>query len=189
MLAVTVLRDGLLEGRAIAIAGGAPEEVREALESLGARVETLPADGVLAGDEERVGDWARGVAPLDALVYDARQTFGAGGTEALTEALERGWVAVREVANGALIPAGGSGKVLLLGPRPDAGPHAEAARAALENLARTLSVEWARHGVTAAMVAPGRLTSDDDLAELVCFLVSPAGEYFSGCRLELGATA
>ena len=25
-----------------------------------------------------------------------------------------------------------------------------------------------------------------ELAELVCFLCSAAGEYFSGCRLELG---
>src|SRR5947207_14132239 len=105
MLTVTVLRDELLEGRAIATAGGAPEGVREALERLGARVETLPADGVLAGDEERAGDWARGVAPLDALVYDARQTLGTGRAEAVTEALERRCEAGRRPADAALIPS------------------------------------------------------------------------------------
>jgi hypothetical protein len=39
------------------------------------------------------------------------------------------------------------------------------------------------------MIAPGDATSDEELAELVCFLVSPAGDYLSGCRLELGAAA
>jgi NAD(P)-dependent dehydrogenase (short-subunit alcohol dehydrogenase family) len=51
-----------------------------------------------------------------------------------------------------------------------------------------LSVEWARYGVSAVAVAPGAHTPDDDLAELVCFLVSPAGEYFTGCVFELGLT-
>ena len=178
---MSVLRAGLLNGRAIAVSG---EALAGPLERLGARVEPLPTSD---GDEDRVGEWARGAAPLQAIVYDARPAFGTGGEAALTESLERGWIAVREVANGALIPADEPGKVVLVGPRPDAGPHAEAARAGLENLARTLSVEWARFGVTAAMVAPGRSTTDDEVAELVCFLVSPAGEYLTGCRLELGA--
>ena len=46
---------------------------------------------------------------------------------------------------------------------------------------------WARYAVTAAMVAPGLHTAEEEISELVCFLVSPAGEYLSGCRLELGA--
>jgi NAD(P)-dependent dehydrogenase (short-subunit alcohol dehydrogenase family) len=77
--------------------------------------------------------------------------------------------------------------VVLIAPRPDAGPFAAAARAALENLARTLSVEWARHGVGTVAITPGDGATDDELGELVCFLVSPAGEYFSGCVFELGA--
>jgi NAD(P)-dependent dehydrogenase (short-subunit alcohol dehydrogenase family) len=181
MLTVSVLRDGLLDGRAIALVGDA---LAPPVERLGARVELVSA---LDGDEERLGEWARAVAPLSAVVYDARPAFGSGGDAALTESLEQGWVAVREVATGALIPAE-AGKVVLVGPVPDAGPRAEAARAGLENLARTLSVEWARHGVTTTMVAPGPSTSEAEVAELVCFLVSPAGEYLDGCRLELGAT-
>jgi NAD(P)-dependent dehydrogenase (short-subunit alcohol dehydrogenase family) len=186
MLTVNALRDRLLDGRAIALAGGPPEPMRRAFERLGARVEAVPA-GLPSGEEERVGEWARGVGPLDAVVYDARPAFGSGGPQGLGEALERGWVAVREVANGALIPGERPSKVVLLGPQPRSGSHAEAARAGLENLARSLSIEWARFGVTAAMIAPGPATTDEQLSELVCFLVSRAGEYLSGCRLELGA--
>ncbi len=186
---MSVLRENLLNGRAIALAGGVPDVVREALAGLGARVESIGDDEPLGDDEERVGDWARARAPLHAVVYDARSAFGEGGDAALAAALEFAWVAVREVATGALIPADGPGNVLLIGPRPDTGSFAQASRAALENLARTLSVEWARYCVTAAMIAPGAATSDEQLAELVCFLVSEAGGYVSGCRLELGATA
>jgi hypothetical protein len=184
MLAVSVLRDRLLDGRAIALAGGTQDGLRLALQSLGARVEVVPA---LGGDEDRVGEWARGVAPLHAVVHDARPAFGSGGEAALSESLEHAWVAVREVAVGALIPEEGPGKVVVIGPPPDAGPHADAARAGLENLARTLSIEWARFEVTTVMLAPGPGTAEEGLAELVCFLVSEAGEYFSGCRMELGA--
>ena len=62
-----------------------------------------------------------------------------------------------------------------------------AVRAGLENLARTLSVEWARYGITAVAITPGTSTTDAELAELVCFLASPAGGYFSGCRFDLGS--
>ena len=186
---MSVLRDGLLDDRAIALAGCESAALRGALERLGARVEIVPADAGLGEDEERVGEWARSKGPLEAIVYDAAPAFGAGGEEALAETLERAWVAVREVVSGALIPdLARPGKVVLLGPRPDAGPLAESGRAGLENLSRTLSVEWARFAVTAVMIAPGATTSDEELAELVCFLVSEAGEYVTGCRLELGAT-
>ena len=74
----------------------------------------------------------------------------------------------------------------MLASRPGELPHAEPARAALENLARTLSVEWARFGITTVAVTPGAATSDDELARLVAFICSPAGSYFSGCRFDLG---
>ena len=183
---MTVLRQNLLQGRAIALSGEVPDRIAEALASLGARIEPIDGDARLGEDEERVGDWARARAPLDAVVHDAGGAFDGGGDQALRVALEDAWVVVREVAAGALIPGDGGGKVLLIAPRPDVGAFAEAACAALENLARTLSVEWARYGVTAAMIAPGSTTTDEQLAELVSFLVSKAGAYVSGCRLELG---
>jgi NAD(P)-dependent dehydrogenase (short-subunit alcohol dehydrogenase family) len=179
---VTVLRQGLLAERAVALAGDPPPAILAALIGLGARVEAF--DAGLDGDQ--AAEWAAAVRPLHALVYDAASAFGEGGQAAMRDALERAWVATRAVATGALIP-GDAGKVLLIAPAPAAGSFAAAARAALENLARTLSVEWARHGVTTVAIAPGARTSEDELAELVCFLVSPAGEYFSGCVFELGS--
>jgi NAD(P)-dependent dehydrogenase (short-subunit alcohol dehydrogenase family) len=178
---VTVLRQGLLDGRAIALAGGPAPAIAPALSTLGARLETVdPALG-----EDGVSQWADAVAPLHALVFDAGPAFGGGGQAGLQAALEQAWIATRGVATGALIPAG-AGKVVLIAPRPRGGSFAAAARAALENLARTLSVEWACHGVTTVALAPGDKTTDEELAELVSFLVSPAGEYFSGCLFELG---
>ncbi|HUZ29121.1 MAG TPA: hypothetical protein VMU90_07755 [Solirubrobacteraceae bacterium] len=184
---MALLRDGLLADRAIALAGSVPGPVRDGLAGLGARVETVPDD--LPEEDDAVGSWSRQRAPLHAIVFDAGGAFGEGGSDALIGALEQAWSAVHEVAAGALIEADEPGKVVLIGPRPDAGPLAEAARAGLENLARTLSVEWARYQITAAMVAPGAETDDGPLAELVAFLCSSGGEYLSGCRLELGALA
>src|SRR5204863_4020 len=78
-----------------------------------------------------------------ALVVDAAALFGDGGPEALRRALDATWTAVRATANAAFITAD-AGKVVLVGPRPTAGDHAVALRAALENLARVSSIEWAR---------------------------------------------
>jgi hypothetical protein len=183
-----LLRDGLLTGRRVALGGGVSGIVRDALLDLGAELELLPrADELVSPQDEQTGEWARACAPLQALVYDSRAGFGTGGPEGLEAALEQAWVAVREVATGALIPAQAPGKLVLLGPSADAGPLAEAARAGLENLTRTLSVEWARYELTAVMIAPGPSATEDDLATVVCFVVSEAGGYISGCRLELGA--
>ena len=52
--------------------------------------------------------------------------------------------------------------------------------------ARRVSVEWARHRITVTALAPGPDTAPSDLYTLVCFLASPGGDYFSGCRFELG---
>jgi hypothetical protein len=180
--AVTLLREGLLDGRGVALGGGVPPAIGQALAGLGARVHGLEP-GL---DEDAVSGWAAAAAPLIALVFDAAPAFAGGGQAGLAAALEAAWVATRGVATGALIP-GGAGKVVLIAPRPGDGSFDAAARAGLENLARTLSVEWARYCVTTVAIAPGARTSDDELAELVCFLISPAGEYFSGCLFELGA--
>jgi NAD(P)-dependent dehydrogenase (short-subunit alcohol dehydrogenase family) len=181
---MTVLRPGLLDDRAIALAGGVAPAIGQALAGLGAAVHELDA----AFDEDGAAEWAAAVAPLHAVVFDAATTFGEGGQAHLAAALEAAWVAARGVATGALIPGGG-GKVLLIGPRAAGGSFSGAARAALENLARTLSVEWARYGVTAVAIAPGARTTDDELAEIVCYLASLAGEYFTGCVFELGTSA
>ncbi len=178
----------LLEGRRVAMAGG-EVAIGQALRALGARVEELPEQLLLDLGEDAAAAWARERAPLSALVLDAGQSFGTGGGQRLLGSLEFAWRAARAVAVGALIDGDTPGKLVFVAPRPDAGAHAAPARAALENLARTLSVEWARHAVTAVAVTPGASTNDAEVAELVCFLVSEAGDYFSGCRFDLGTVA
>jgi NAD(P)-dependent dehydrogenase (short-subunit alcohol dehydrogenase family) len=182
------LRAKLLEGRRVALAGGIEPEISDALAAQGAVLELLPV-GELSSEEERVGEWGRAHAPLHAFVYSAAKRFGAGGEQALLSSLDEAWAAVREVAVGALLEPEHPAKVVLLGPRADAGPLAEAVRAGLENLARTLSVEWARYGVSVVAVTPGPRTTAMELRTLIAFLVSEAGEYLSGCRIELGSTA
>jgi hypothetical protein len=178
------LRAELLSGRRIALAGGDGAPIGPGLERLGAWVDTIEDEQLL--DEAVAAAWVTQRRPLNALVFDAAAGFGPGGQTGLGRALELAWLATRAIATGALIADQGPGQLVLIGPRPDAGIHAEAARAGLENLARTLSVEWARFSVTAVAICPGSQTTDEELTELVCFVLSAAGQYLSGCRLDLG---
>ena len=142
-------------------------------------------DGVtiaVAGDD---------AATAEAAAYGARvERLGPAGDEmavepvpdvlvCATDDLDAAFISTRAVA-GAWIAGERGGKVVLVAPRDDA-PQ----RAALENLARTLSVEWARYGITATAILPG---NDEDVAQLVAFLASPAGDYYSGCAFTLRGT-
>jgi hypothetical protein len=177
------LRSGLLAGRRVALAG-TDLVLRDRLRRLGAETETIDADR--RDDEERAAAWVTDQAPLDALVFDAREDFGSGGYDGLRSALDQAWICARAVSTGALIGTANGGRLLFVAPPAEAGPLASGARSGLESLARTLSVEWARHTVTAVAVCPGASTSEDELAELAAFVLSPAGGYFSGCRFDLG---
>jgi NAD(P)-dependent dehydrogenase (short-subunit alcohol dehydrogenase family) len=122
------------------------------------------------------------------LVVDAGALFAAagGGLAGLRSAVDDGWNAVRAVVNACWVADGTpGGKVVLLAPAPGVGQHAAATGAALENTARTLSVEWARFGVCTTAILPGDATARDEIAELVAFLASSAGDYFSGCAFTL----
>jgi NAD(P)-dependent dehydrogenase (short-subunit alcohol dehydrogenase family) len=180
------LRSGLLHGRRIAHAGERSPVIAR-LQALGAELEDMNA-AARAG-ENAASAWVAARAPLAALVYDARADFGSGGHEPLRAALDGAWICARAVATGALIPARAGGRLVFLAPGPDAGALAAAVRAGLESLARTLSVEWARHTVTSVAVCPGPATTTSELAELVAFLLGPAGGYYSGCRFDLGLVA
>jgi NAD(P)-dependent dehydrogenase (short-subunit alcohol dehydrogenase family) len=81
-------------------------------------------------------------------------------------------------------PAGAAAPPAPPGTAPD--PHADAVRGAVENIARTLSIEWSRHGIRTVAITPGARTTDGQLAALAAYLASPAGDYFSGARLALG---
>ncbi len=180
-----LLRPGLLADRRIALCGVAGGGIAGRLGELGARLETLGEDTL--ADEDQSAAWARERAPLDALLVDARARFSDGGPDGLERSLDLAWRAARAVATGALIESERPGRLLLIAPPANAGEHAQAARAALENLARTLSVEWARFGITAVALAPGDDTGEPELASVASYLISPAGAYFSGCVMRLGS--
>ena len=123
--------------------------------------------------------------------------------------VEGTWLMTHAVATKAMIPAGG-GKVLSVTLSPHNGmpgmAHSGAARAAVENMMRTLSVEWARFGIKLNALAAGQFATDtlltkypkqivdgvaasvpqqrmgepEELAWLVAYLASPAGDFTSG---------
>jgi hypothetical protein len=155
-----VLRPGVLDGVRIDVARAGPlgDAVAERARELGAEI---------AGD----GD-------LDVLVWDGAAAFAAAaGVDAVRAALDGAWAEIQPRATGAKL-------ILLLAP-PPGDAHAEAARAGLENLARTLSIEWARNGVRPVTIHPGTATAAEEVAELAAFLSSAAGAYYSGCRFDL----
>jgi NAD(P)-dependent dehydrogenase (short-subunit alcohol dehydrogenase family) len=197
-----ILRPGLLEGVSVLIAGaapvtpGAPEDMAESAGDSLARA----VGSACAGLGAQVVAWDPVDTPpaLDLLVFDGAGAFGRAGAQdeqplkrtprdALSACLDAAWEVTHAIVNGAFLPAERPGRIVYLAPAPDAGTHAEPARAGLENLARTLSIEWARHGITTATIAPGAKTSSGEVAALVAYLASPAGPYFSGCLLDLRA--
>jgi citronellol/citronellal dehydrogenase len=119
------------------------------------------------------------------------------------------------VATRAMIPESRGGKILNVTLSPHHGlpgmAHSSAARAAVENLTRVLSIEWARFGIRLTALAAGhfatetlmtkypqpvvegvagtvplqRLGTEEEFAWLVAYLASPAGDYFSGAVLTL----
>jgi NAD(P)-dependent dehydrogenase (short-subunit alcohol dehydrogenase family) len=109
--------------------------------------------------------------PADVVVFE--------GSAVVPAVLDEAWDAIRALLRDDQL-------IVLIAP-PPGDAHAEAARAGLENMARTLSIEWARRGIRPVAIAPGTATSPAEIAELVAFLASPAGGYYSGCRFDLGA--
>jgi citronellol/citronellal dehydrogenase len=89
--------------------------------------------------------------------------------------------------------------------------HSGAARAAVENMMRGLSIEWSRFGIRCVAVAPGqigtetlmtkypremvetmdstiplgRLGRPEEVAWLIAYLASPAGDFFSGTTVTV----
>jgi citronellol/citronellal dehydrogenase len=127
--------------------------------------------------------------------------------------LEGTWLMTHAAATKAMIPAGG-GKVVNVTLSPHHGlpgmAHSSAARAAVENLTRVLSIEWSRFNIrltalaaghfeteaiqkyprpvaegVARTVPLGRLGRPEEHAWLVAYLASPAGDYYSGCVITL----
>jgi len=124
------------------------------------------------------------------------------------------WLMTHAAATKAFIPQGG-GKVLSITLSPHNGMpgmvHSGAARAAVENMMRTLAVEWARFGIRTCALAAGQFATEtlltkypqvvvdnlersiplgragrpEELAWLVAYLASPAGDFISGTTITV----
>lgn len=200
--AAGLLRPGLLDGVGVLLAGatgsareegeGLGRAVRDACATLGAQVAScvlvaeLPGDEQEAASDQAVAGALAEMPAVEMLIVDAATMYGSRpGTAQLGACMQATWAITRSVFNLALLPAGRGGRILYLAPPAGTGEHSDAARAGLENLSRTLSIEWARHGVTAVTIAPGAATAPGEVGALAAFLASPAGAYFSGCLLDL----
>ena len=173
-------------------------------------------DGLVSGVLERHGQ-------VDVLVNNAGGQYMTpseditpkGFRTVLRLNVEGTWLMSHAVATKAMIPSGRGGKILNVTLSPHHGlpgmAHSSAARAAVENLTRVLSIEWARHGIKLTALAAGhfdtetlrtkypkavvegvaytvplqRLGSEEEFAWLVAFLASPAGDYHSGAIITV----
>ena len=159
---------------------------------------------------------------VDVLVNNAGGQFmspaeaiSAKGFRTVTELNVQGtWQMTHAAATKAFIPQC-SGKVISVTLSPHNGMpgmvHSGAARAAVENMMRTLSIEWARFGIRLCAVAAGqfdtevlrtkyppqvaenvhrtiplgRLGTPEEMAWMVAYLASPAGDFLSGCVITI----
>jgi citronellol/citronellal dehydrogenase len=177
-------------------------------------------------DEEAVGPFFDGVLErhgrIDVLVNNAGGQF-LSPAEAITPKgfrtvielnVQGTWLMTHAAATKAFIPQGG-GKVLSVTLSPHNGMpgmvHSGAARAAVENMMRTLAVEWARFGIRTCALAAGQFATEtlltkypqvvvdnlersipigragraEEMAWLIAYLASPAGDFVSGTTITI----
>lgn len=211
-------------GARVAICGRRPgpiASVRDELERSGAEVLAIPEldvreqehrDALVEAVLERFGR-------IDVLVNNAGGQFVAPaegislkGWRAVHRLnVDAVWDLTKSVAERSMIPNLG-GLVVFLGFSPRRGiqlmVHSAAARAALENLAGGLAIEWSRYGIRAVCVACGaidteafraygdavaeeamkavplgRLGLPEEVASVIAFLASPGGAYITGTTI------
>jgi len=210
-------------GATVVVAGRRPEPLEETAGMCAdGRCEAVACD---IREEDQVSSLVDGVLErhgrIDTLVNNAGGQFMSpaedispkGFRTVLKLNVEGTWLMTQAVATKAMIPAGG-GKVVSVTLSPHHGlpgmVHSSAARAAVENMTRTLAIEWARFGIRLTAVASGhfatealrkypkpvfegvartvpqqRLGEPEEQAWLIAFLASPAGEYHSGSIITL----
>ena len=139
------------------------------------------------------------------------EAVSANGFRAVTRLnLDAPWYLTTRVAARSMIP-NGYGKVASVTMTPQRGipgmAHSSAARAAMESLTKTLAVEWGGYGIRLIAVAPGivhteawegygldpqgvadmmllkRLQRPEEVASIIAFCLSPAGDYITGTTL------
>jgi citronellol/citronellal dehydrogenase len=213
-------------GAKVAVCGRRPEPIDAAVaeieaaggEASATAMDIRQEDAVDAFIDEALERYGR----IDVLVNNAGGQF-MGPAEAITPKGFRTvielnilgtWLMTHAAATKAFIPQGG-GKVVSVTLSPHNGmpgmAHSGAARAAVENMMRTLSVEWARFQIQLCAVAAGqfdtetlrtkypkevveaipqtvplgRLGTEEEWAWLVAYLASPAGDFFSGTVITM----
>jgi citronellol/citronellal dehydrogenase len=211
-------------GAATVICGRRPEPLAETVALTGSgRMTALTCDIREEDQVERLVDEVLAAhGRIDVLVNNAGGQFLApaesispkGFRTVIRLNVEGTWLMTHAVATRAMIPQGG-GKVISVTLSPHQGmpgmAHSAAARAAVENLMRSLSIEWARFGIRLNAIAPGQFSTDtlltkypqpivemlsttvplgrlgdpDEIAWLVAYLASPAGDFISGAVLTI----
>jgi citronellol/citronellal dehydrogenase len=216
-------------GARVVVCGRRQEPLEEtAARADGARVEGRVCD---IREEEQVEALVDGVLErhgrIDLLVNNAGGQYMSPAEDITPKGfrtvmrlnVEGTWLMTHAVATKAMMGGSGGeprgGKILNVTLSPHHGlpgmAHSSAARAAVENLTRVLSIEWARFGITltalaaghfgtetlrtkypkqvvdgvAGTVPLGRLGTEEEFAWLVAYLATPAGDYFSGAVLTL----
>lgn len=204
-------------GATVVIAGRRTEPLEETASLCEGTCEPIVCD---IRDEEEVASFVDGVVArhgrVDTLVNNAggqymtpAEDITAKGFETVVRLNLIGtWLMTHAVATRSMIPNGG-GKVISVTLSPHHGlpgmAHSSAARAAVENLMRVLSIEWARFNIRTTAIASGHFRTDalkkypqpvqdsvartvplqrlgeaEEQAWLVAYLASPAGDYYSG---------
>ena len=196
------------------------EEVRAELERGGGECLSVPCDVREPEQVRRLVDATlERFGSIEVLVNNAGGQFTAPAEEITTKgmravhrlALDAAWELSREVATRSMIPRGG-GLIVFGGFSPRRGipgfAHAAAARAALENLAQGLALEWSRHSIRALCVVLGnidteglaaygsdaleasrrqvplgRLGRPEEVGETIAFLATASAGYITGSSI------
>lgn len=211
-------------GAAVAICGRRAEPlaaVRAEIETMGGRCLARPCDirepDQIAAFVDAIGTELGG---CDVLINNAGGQFPVAA-EALSP---KGWEAVirnnlsgtffvtQQVASRLMFPRK-RGRIVSVIANVERGfpgmVHTGAARAGVENMMRTLAVEWARYGITTVALAPGivrstgtarypaellemgrkatpvkRIASEEEIADIIVFLASPSASFITGCTVK-----
>jgi citronellol/citronellal dehydrogenase len=216
-------------GASVAICGRRPEHLEETRAAIDAGGGSCLAVSTDVREPDRVSAFADAVlerfGAVDVLVNNAGGQFAAPPEQISTKGwravhrlnVDAAWDLTRTFAERSMIPRR-TGLVVFIGFSPRRGMplmvHSSAARAALENLASGLAIEWSRYGIRSVCVACGAIDTDgfrgygkawvedaertvplgrlgrpEEVASTIAFLASPGGAYITGTTIVVDGGA